>query len=63
MKRFLLLLITVCLVFSSTLVYGAENQTGPCIGCHNTVTPGIVKQWQDSKHSWCEMLCLSQGKG
>lgn len=28
-----------------------SEQTQACIGCHNQVTPGIVHDWMDSRHS------------
>jgi hypothetical protein len=29
----------------------------PCISCHDTATPGIVKQWEESKHSRVGVKC------
>jgi hypothetical protein len=30
-----------------------------CIGCHNDVSPGIVKQWEESKHSKKGVKCYT----
>ena len=32
--------------------------TGRCIECHRLQTAGIVKQWEDSKHSKANVSCL-----
>ncbi len=36
---------------------GATGAEGPCIGCHAEETPGIVKQWRESKHSKLGVKC------
>jgi hypothetical protein len=33
------------------------NPTTPCLSCHETLTPGIVKQWEESKHSKVNVKC------
>lgn len=52
--RFILL--SVALLFSSVTFCGAESPpvsdaTQECIDCHSEVTPGIVADWQKSRHS------------
>jgi hypothetical protein len=43
-------------LFPSTLI-AKSVEIDPCIKCHDTVTPGIVKQWHDSKHSSAGVGC------
>ncbi len=59
MRRLLLLIISLLIVFTvnQKVVNAFENPTDPCISCHDTVTPGIVKQWQESKHSKVGVKC------
>jgi hypothetical protein len=33
------------------------NPTTPCLICHETLHPGIVKQWEESKHSLVNVKC------
>lgn len=46
----LILLLSSNLVFSEEPV-GLSSETQVCISCHDTVTPGIVKDWSSSRHS------------
>jgi len=58
--RNLYLLLVVTLVFALPVIAPAEIASSPitpCINCHDTVTPGIVKQWQESKHSKVGVKC------
>jgi hypothetical protein len=59
MKRFSILIMAVLVLLALyPQVAGAlENPTDPCISCHDTVTPGIVKQWHESKHSKVGVKC------
>ncbi len=34
-----------------------DSPINPCISCHDTVTPGVVIQWQESKHSKVGVKC------
>ncbi|NIQ95585.1 MAG: hydroxylamine oxidoreductase [Desulfuromonadales bacterium] len=34
-----------------------DNPAAPCLACHETVTPGIVHQWEQSKHSKVNIKC------
>lgn len=34
-----------------------DNPGTPCLVCHETQTPGIVKQWEESKHSKVNIKC------
>ena len=52
------LLILAALGVLSPAIAVAEGTPGAkCISCHDTVTPGIVKQWEDSKHSKVGVKC------
>ena len=42
-----------CLGFLDASSAGAES----CINCHRGVTPGLVKDWEASKHSKKEVTC------
>jgi hydroxylamine dehydrogenase len=57
MKRFAIVF-SLCLIalfaFSSP---ASAEKTSPCVTCHNSVMPGIVKQWEDSKHSKAGIMC------
>lgn len=35
----------------------APQEKETCISCHNKVSPGIVKQWQNSKHGEMDLTC------
>lgn len=52
LERFIL---SVCLVLISGVLYAEEMPVSPetrsCLGCHRGLTPGIVKDWQKSRHS------------
>ncbi len=60
--RKLLFVFFLCLglTFLSASCSISEEAGGkdPCVGCHVTKTPGIVKQWKDSKHSTEDVSCL-----
>lgn len=61
-KLWLLTLMIICglfLIFTATAVSGKETTVAPCIECHNEVSPGIVKQWQESEHSKAGVLCYA----
>ncbi len=40
-----------------TIVSTEESTVTPCLNCHETIIPGILKQWQDSKHSKVGVEC------
>src|SRR3990170_2637482 len=46
---------TIFLVMSLLLVSGASAQV--CVECHQKVTPGIVSDWQLSKHGQARIQC------
>ena len=61
--HFVLLL---CLGWTLLWAHSAvSKETGEesCVGCHVTKTPGIVKQWKDSKHSTEDVGCLGCHRG
>jgi hypothetical protein len=35
----------------------ADAPIDPCLGCHDAATPGVVGQWQESKHSQVGVKC------
>lgn len=43
----------------SVTVSAQEAPIEPCLNCHGIMTPGIVKQWQDSKHSRVDVGCYT----
>jgi hydroxylamine dehydrogenase len=45
------------------LASAAEASSTPCMNCHATTTPGIAKQWHDSKHSLVGVQCNACHKG
>ena len=47
-----LMLLLVVLPLATTAAWGMD-----CAGCHKTVTPQIVTDWQLSKHSGAEVTC------
>ncbi len=47
----------VALVAVPVLASAETTPITPCINCHDTVTPGVVKQWQESKHSKVGVKC------
>lgn len=51
MKKITIFLFMVCLA-ATPLLY-AQN----CVKCHTKVTPGIVNDWQLSKHSGNDVIC------
>ncbi|MFC2164999.1 multiheme c-type cytochrome [Acidobacteriota bacterium] len=53
---FFVIAISLFLLFQS-LSGQTEGTAEPCLACHNTQSPGIVKQWLDSKHSRVEVTC------
>ncbi|NOX20249.1 MAG: hypothetical protein GXO99_03165 [Nitrospirae bacterium] len=56
-KLLLLMLCSVIVLIALPSLTEAMNPTDPCITCHETVTPGIVKQWNESKHSKVGVKC------
>jgi cytochrome c553 len=53
-------LLSICgmLIFAATgTAMAAPGGEDPCLGCHRTETPGIVKQWEESKHSKLGVKC------
>ena len=59
MKRFLskFIILIICLLIKPAIIPAKESPINPCLNCHDTVTPGIVKQWQESKHSKVGVKC------
>jgi hypothetical protein len=51
--RPVLILMALLIAPSAGLAEGppVSEATGECIGCHETVTPGIVEDWRRSRHS------------
>lgn len=55
--RRLLVLLVVLSVAALALPAQAPAAEDPCVTCHKNLTPGIIKQWQDSKHSEVGVKC------
>jgi len=55
-KVIFLMFIGAMLVMVLPLSAGAADR---CIGCHKSATPGIVKQWHESRHSANGVTCRS----
>jgi len=53
----LLMLVFIGMLALPGVASAEESPISPCINCHDTVTPGIVKQWQESKHSKVGVKC------
>jgi organic hydroperoxide reductase OsmC/OhrA len=58
MKKLLVLLVVLSAAAFALPALAAEMAPiDPCVNCHETITPGIIKQWQDSKHSKVGVKC------
>ncbi|RMF91365.1 MAG: hydroxylamine oxidoreductase [Nitrospinota bacterium] len=58
MKKLVILFIWVVIsLYLTGTAVAAETPITPCINCHETITPGIIKQWQESKHSKVGVKC------
>lgn len=42
---------------AAALAASADAHIDPCLGCHDTATPVVVKEWQESKHSAVGVKC------
>ncbi len=49
--RKLLIIICVLLVPAATFATAISSETQSCLRCHNGLTPGIVADWESSRHS------------
>jgi hypothetical protein len=60
MKRFVILFLSIALVLTAWGTALAKKAPGadPCIACHESATPGVVKQYMESKHSKVGTKCL-----
>ncbi len=50
-------LLLMAVVALPALASAQETPSSPCINCHDTTNPGIVRQWHDSKHSKVGVKC------
>lgn len=57
MKILRLLICIYALVFLSVTIYATKSFAEPCDVCHRSVTPGLVKDWESSKHSQKNVKC------
>ena len=60
-KTHILFLLTAVLILAAPVFSYAQEGSliDPCISCHDEVTPGVVKQWQESKHSTAGVKCYA----
>jgi hypothetical protein len=42
---------------AAALAASADAHIDPCLGCHDTATPEVVSQWQESKHNAVGVKC------
>jgi hypothetical protein len=61
MKRSVI--IVVILLLALPAASSAAIDYDRCLGCHELITPGIVKQWYDSKHSASSVTCVTCHEG
>lgn len=54
---FFLIPFLVLLIFAALMQVQAEDSE-TCITCHKKITPGIIGQWGNSRHSEAEIACL-----
>lgn len=57
-KHFLLAAVAVG-VFVPEPVFAQANDQDICLACHSGLSPGIVKQWENSKHSRVGVKCAT----
>jgi hypothetical protein len=50
-------LIALSLIYP-TIISAEEDPSDKCVKCHGSMTPGIVAQWDDSKHSDAGVGCF-----
>jgi len=49
--------VALCLLPLSAMAVDPDSPIDPCISCHDTETPGVVRQWQESKHAAVGVKC------
>ena len=66
-----ILFITLFVMITGSLLYAegtmdSEGRQAPvidpadaCLGCHTSVTPGIVESWMNSKHAYSKVSCAT----
>ncbi len=55
----ILALAALASTFAGTSLAGEEGPTDPCLACHETVTPGLTRQWSQSRHAASDVGCLT----
>ena len=53
----ILLAAVVMMIMPSLSAAEEDSPINPCISCHDTITPGAVEQWRESKHSRVGVKC------
>ncbi len=53
----ILLAVVAALIVPGLSIAEEDSPINPCISCHDTVTPGVVRQWHESKHSKIGVKC------
>lgn len=64
MRKISILLILISFIFLPSPIFAEKEQPKQkqpkketCVSCHSKVSPGIVKQWQESKHGKMDLSC------
>jgi formate-dependent nitrite reductase cytochrome c552 subunit len=57
MKKLISLISCSLLFFFLGFSDSSSAEAEPCINCHRGVTPGLVKDWEASKHSKKDVTC------
>lgn len=58
MKRLILIILVTAIVAMAVPAWAVgDAPIDPCLNCHETVTPGVIKQWSESKHSQVGVKC------
>ncbi len=52
-----LMAMSAAVVVCAAASYICAQGSSPCVTCHRKTTPGLVKQWSESKHAGAEVSC------
>ncbi|MDP2942607.1 MAG: hypothetical protein Q8O36_03760, partial [Candidatus Omnitrophota bacterium] len=64
MRKTFIFPLLISFIFFSPPIFAEKEQPKQeqpkkeaCVSCHSKVSPGIVKQWQESKHGKMDLNC------